>query len=225
MRSSTMGIPPDMTERIFDRLQQVATPSLAARKGLGLGLFICKELVTLQGGEIWAQTGPGRGSMFSLTLPLFSLNTLIGPLLRNDAWPARWIGLLSVEISSHTGWLSSEKREEWCRKSRSLIQSCLLPNLDVLVPKMNSGVAEETFFVVVFADDFGGAVLAKRIREQFGQNDFLTQAGLTLSVSYKLLGPTPIDAAASFDETVGKMGARLAEHIKSEIHTRSIHGE
>jgi hypothetical protein len=222
---SGCGIQPDMTERIFDRLYQIATPSLAGRKGLGLGLYICKELVTLQGGEIWAHSAPGQGSAFSLTLPIFSLNTLISPLLRNEAWPAPWVGLMSVGIGSHDGWLSKEKRVEWSRESRTLIQSCLLPNLDVLVPKMNSDGAEEVFFVVVFANDEGAAVLAKRIREQFGQIEFLKQAGLTLSVSYKFLGPTPIDAAASFEDTVRTMGARLAAQIKSEIHTRSIHGE
>jgi hypothetical protein len=130
-----------------------------------------------------------------------------------------------VGIGSHDGWLSKEKRVEWSRESRTLIQSCLLPNLDVLVPKMNSDGAVDVFFVVVFANDEGAAVLAKRIREQFGQIEFLKQAGLTLSVSYKFLGPTPIDAAASFEDTVRTMGARLAAQIKSEIHTRSIHGE
>jgi signal transduction histidine kinase len=222
---SGCGIHPDMTERIFDRLYQIATPSLAGRKGLGLGLYICKELIALQGGEIWAQSTLGQGSTFSLTLPIFSIDTLISPLLRNEAWPAPWVGLMSVGIGSHDGWLSKEKRVEWSRGSRTLIQSCLLPNLDVLVPKMNSGGAEEVFFVVVFANDEGASVLAKRIREQFGQIEFLKQAGLTLSVSYKFLGPTPIDAAASSEDTVRAMGARLAAQIKSEIHTRSIHGE
>ena len=222
---SGCGIQPDMTGRIFDRLYQIATPSLAGRKGLGLGLYICKELVTLHGGEIWAHSAPGQGSTFSLTLPIFSIDALISPLLRNEAWPAPWVGLMSVGIGSNDGWLSKEQRVEWSRESRTFIQSCLLPNLDVLVPKMNSGGAEEVFFVVVFASNKGAAVLAKRIREQFDKIVRLKQAGLTLSVSYKFLGPTPIDAAASFEDTVRTMGARLAAQIKSEIHTRSIHGE
>ena len=222
---SGCGVHLDMTERIFDRLYQVASPSLAGRKGLGLGLYICKELVTLQGGEIWARATEGQGSVFSLTLPVFSLDTLIGPLLRNKGWPAPWVGLLSVGIGSQDGWLSKEKREEWSRESRTLIQSCLLPNLDLLLPKLGSGGGEEVFFVVVFADDKGAAVLAERIREQFGQFGIFTRAGLTLSLSYKFLGPTTTDPAASLEDTVGKMGARLAAQLKSETHTRSIHGE
>jgi signal transduction histidine kinase len=222
---SGCGISPDMTERIFDRLYQVTTPSSAGRKGLGLGLYICKELVTLQGGQIWAQSAPGQGSVLSFTLPVFSLDNLIGPLLRNEAWPAPWVGLMTVGIGSKDGWLSQESREEWSRETRILIQSCLLPNLDVLLPKMNSGGAEEVFFVVVFADDTGAAVLAKRIHEQFGKFELLKQAGLTLSVAYTFLGPAATEPPASIQDTVGKMAARFREQIKSEIHTRSIHGE
>jgi signal transduction histidine kinase len=222
---SGCGIRPDMTERIFDRLYQVTNPALAGRKGLGLGLYICKELITLQGGEIWARGTVKEGSVFSLTLPVFSLDTLLGPLLRNRGWPAPWVGLLSVGIGSQDGWLSKEKRQEWSRAGRTLIQSCLLPNLDLLLPKLDSAGGEEVFFVVVFADDQGAAVIAARIREEFGQLGTFTQAGLTLSLSYKFLGPTAIDPAASFGDTVGKMAARLAAQLKSETHTRSIHGE
>jgi len=52
---SGCGINPEMTERIFERLFQASDPSSAGRKGLGLGLYICKELVTRQGGKIWVK--------------------------------------------------------------------------------------------------------------------------------------------------------------------------
>ena len=222
---SGCGISPDMTERIFERLYQVAAPALAAREGLGLGLYICKELVTRQGGQIWVQSPPGQGAIFSFTLPVFSLGSLIAPLLRNEAWPADSVALMSVEIGSQDGWLSKEKRERWSRETRILIQKCMLPDLDVLLPKMDSGGAGEVFFVVAFANDKGAAVLAKRIREQFGQLEQLKQAGLTFSVSYKFLKPPPTDAVALSENTVGKMAARIEALIKSEINTRTIHHE
>jgi signal transduction histidine kinase len=222
---SGCGINPDMTERIFERLYQVAAPALAARKGLGLGLYICKELVMRQGGQIWVQSPPGQGAIFSFTLPVFSLGSLIAPLLSNEAWPADSVALMSVEIGSQDGWLSKERREEWSRESRMVIQRCLLPNLDVLLPKMDSGGAGEVFFVVVFANDKGAGVLAKRIREQFGHLEQLKQAGLTFSVSFKFLSPTPTDVTAPLEDTVGKMAARIEDLIKSESLARSIHHE
>jgi signal transduction histidine kinase len=222
---SGCGINPNMSERIFERLYQAAGPGLAARKGLGLGLYICKELVKRQGGQIWVQSLPGQGATFSFTLPVFSLGSLIAPLLKKEVWPMDSVALMSVEIGSRDGWLSKEKREEWSRKSRILIQTCLLPNLDVLLPKMDSGGAGEVFFVVVFANDQGAAVLANRIREQFEHLEQLKQTGLTFSVSYKFLSPTLSDVAVPLEGALGKMVTRIGALIKSEIHTRSIHHE
>jgi PAS domain S-box-containing protein len=81
------GINPEMTEKIFERLYQVSEPTEASRKGLGLGLYICKELVTRLGGQIWVKHQPPKGCTFSFTLPVFSLDTLTAPLLEDDKWP------------------------------------------------------------------------------------------------------------------------------------------
>jgi PAS domain S-box-containing protein len=68
------GISPDIGDRIFERLYQVSERTETSRKGLGLGLHICKELVTRQGGRIWAERRPQAGSTFSFTLPVFSFD-------------------------------------------------------------------------------------------------------------------------------------------------------
>ncbi len=65
-----LGIPPEHLGRIFDRFYRVGGTADAVA-GQGLGLSICKEIVTAHGGHIWAESeGPGRGSAFSFTLPL-----------------------------------------------------------------------------------------------------------------------------------------------------------
>jgi PAS domain S-box-containing protein len=68
-----VGINPDITENIFERLYQVSERTEGSRKGLGLGLYICKELVMRQGGTIWAKRRQRTGTTFSFTLPIFSL--------------------------------------------------------------------------------------------------------------------------------------------------------
>jgi signal transduction histidine kinase len=68
-----VGINPAITENIFERLYQVSERTEGSRKGLGLGLYICKELVMRQGGTIWAKRRAHKGSTFSFTLPIFSL--------------------------------------------------------------------------------------------------------------------------------------------------------
>ena len=65
-----LGIPAEHLARVFDRFYRVGGTSDAIA-GQGLGLSICKEIVTAHGGKIWAESkGPGQGSTFSFTLPL-----------------------------------------------------------------------------------------------------------------------------------------------------------
>jgi signal transduction histidine kinase len=109
---SGCGISKDTTERIVERLVQVPDATLAGRKGLGLGLYICKDLVTRQGGQIWAKSAPGQGAVFSVTLPIFSLSILIALAWRREARTETPLTLVVIEIGSQTGWLSDEVRTE-----------------------------------------------------------------------------------------------------------------
>ena len=65
-----MGIPPEHLRRIFDRFYRIDTRLTREVDGAGLGLAICKRIMELQGGAIWAESEPGVGSVFSMTLPL-----------------------------------------------------------------------------------------------------------------------------------------------------------
>jgi signal transduction histidine kinase len=71
VRDTGVGIPKEHLDRVFNRLYQ-ANPDESrteSRSGLGLGLYICQELVALHGGRIWVESTPGEGSTFSFTLP------------------------------------------------------------------------------------------------------------------------------------------------------------
>ena len=65
------GIPEEQLERIFERFYRLDTRLTRETGGLGLGLTICKHIVELQGGVIWAEDNPqGRGSAFYVRLPI-----------------------------------------------------------------------------------------------------------------------------------------------------------
>jgi hypothetical protein len=99
----------------------------------------------------------------------------------------------------------------------------LLPDLDVLLPKMSSGAEGERFFVAAFADEKGASVLANRIRQQFERLLHLKQTGLTVSVSYSLLEPFPRDVGASIENIVTSMATNLEASIKSHIISEVDH--
>jgi signal transduction histidine kinase len=78
------GISPESTQMIFDRLFQEASSREITRKGLGLGLFICRELIALHGGRIWVESKIGKGSVFYFTLPIFFAREPSFPVLPSD---------------------------------------------------------------------------------------------------------------------------------------------
>jgi signal transduction histidine kinase len=65
------GIDPAFLPHIFERFRQ--GDPIASRRvgGLGLGLFIARQLIEAQGGTIAVRSdGPGRGATFTVTLPI-----------------------------------------------------------------------------------------------------------------------------------------------------------
>jgi signal transduction histidine kinase len=65
-----VGIPPEELDRIFDRFYQVEDHMTRRHGGMGLGLSIVRGLVKLHGGRVVAESVPGRGSRFVVSLPL-----------------------------------------------------------------------------------------------------------------------------------------------------------
>jgi len=64
------GIPPDQQERIFQEYFQLGNPERDRAKGLGLGLAIVRRLTMLLGCELLLRSELGRGSCFSIAVPL-----------------------------------------------------------------------------------------------------------------------------------------------------------
>jgi len=65
-----IGIAPEHLEYIFEEYTQVETPLHHKARGTGLGLALSRKLAGLLGGRIEVESTPGRGSVFSVTLPV-----------------------------------------------------------------------------------------------------------------------------------------------------------
>lgn len=70
---SGIGISPDKLEEIFEAFRQADASTTRQFGGTGLGLAICRRLARAMGGDVTVASEPGRGSCFTLTLPLTEL--------------------------------------------------------------------------------------------------------------------------------------------------------
>jgi signal transduction histidine kinase len=67
IRDRGHGISPDFLPRVFERFEREGT--IASIGGLGLGLYITRQLVEAHGGRITVTSRPGDGSEFTVRLP------------------------------------------------------------------------------------------------------------------------------------------------------------
>ncbi len=63
-----IGIEPEEIDQVFNEFNKVGK-KYGEKKGAGLGLSICKRIITLHRGEIWVDSESGKGSCFSFLLP------------------------------------------------------------------------------------------------------------------------------------------------------------
>jgi signal transduction histidine kinase len=71
IQDTGIGIPANKIDSIFESFQQVQSDDQREYGGTGLGLPITKRLVELHGGTLRAESEPGVGSIFTVTLPLY----------------------------------------------------------------------------------------------------------------------------------------------------------
>ena len=89
VRDHGPGIPAHVLPHVFDRFYRV-DDERSAREGLGLGLFIARELVNAHEGQIEVESTMGSGATFTVRLPLLERRTLLNPNRSHSDGTIRW---------------------------------------------------------------------------------------------------------------------------------------
>jgi signal transduction histidine kinase len=210
------GIESEHAERVFDRLYQIQGATHTSRKGLGLGLYICKELIGSHGGKIWVNVGRKGGATFHFTLPIFSIGALIAPIIIRNGRPAPSLSLLTVEVRPANPWRTERDHQHMLNTASQILERCMLPDLDVLLPPQS--VTDADFFsIVARTDQHGSEVMLDRLRGQLTGSPELLAAGVRCSMAGELLDIEDLGRQLPLDQCVARVAADLKEKVRMKI--------
>ena len=215
---SGRGIPPESLPQVFERLYQDPNAVDGNRSGLGLGLYIAKEIVTLHGGRMWVASQPGSGSTFSFTLPLYSLAKLLLPVITHQGHLRKALVMVRVELTP----LSTSLRGSWretCQKCLELLCQCIYVDKDLVLPAMGTGGPVETFFVVASTDMERVSVMMDRIRNQVGALPQLKAGGI-LRVTAEMIPAPPAGDPRTLEQQVWGVADYVTEIIQQGLGSR-----
>ena len=189
------GIRPEDTEKLFERLYQSPETSDMARQGLGRGLSICRDLVARHGGRMWLESQYGSGAAFFFTLPIFSLSTLLAPLLTMS--DLQEIVLMTVMVHPKVERPLLPTDEAALQEVQRVLERCISPDRDILLPGSTRRQQTTLFCIVACAAPAGAEVLSQRIYRQLAGCEVLQQAGLAAVVSWAQVAPRARESDAA----------------------------
>lgn len=214
------GISPEGAELIFERLYQESTIINTSRKGLGLGLHICKQLVVRHGGRIWVESRLGEGSTFYFTLPLFSLARLILPVVTEHDCLRAPLALIEVDATALASARSDKASEAVLRSLWEEREVWVLSSDEVLIPGAAYGAMVDRHFLLAATDEHGAQQWLQRIHEQFVECDFRSPDGTGLALSYTMLNDLPSVGGVGLEKQVQILAERLENSIKTTLYSR-----
>ena len=193
----------------FERLYQEANASDASRKGLGLGLYICYELVAAHGGHIWVESQLGQGSTFFFTLPVFPLVGLLSPIIKAHNWQIEGLVLITIEFYFQRRSLATLMRQTLLRQAWQVLQNCTLHECLVLLPRMASLEEHELSFGVACVDQHGAEQIVQQIRARLEFSSNLVGPDVEIQISIRTI-ETPPESQEFPEALVNKIASRIA---------------
>ena len=206
-----IGIDSSEKEKIFERLYQTKKSDASQKKGLGLGLYICQQLVQMHEGKIWVESELGKGTKFLFTIPIFSLKKLILPMLNDEEFDKKPIYLMTLAIESPTLKVMTDNQIKAVTKT---VKDVVLDELfthDIVLPEMNEEASKGIFFTLLWTDVQGTEIVKNRISKKLQKYNEILIYNLNTQISFHAM---PIsDKKLSIDERAQD----LTEAIEKQI--------
>jgi len=214
------GIGPEAKALIFERLYQDPDSVDNNRSGLGLGLFICREIVRLHQGRIWVSSEPGQGSTFTFTLPTYSLAKLLAPVITHQDRLRSDFVLVRIELTPLSNPPRGNWKETW-QQCLEIVRRCVYLDKDLVLPAMGTSGAAETFYVVASTDLQRSGIMTTRIREQLERvSDFKAKCTLNITTMPVDLQHAPTDE--SLDQQVQNVVGCVTKMILASMERKYL---
>jgi PAS domain S-box-containing protein len=205
---SGCGISADNREIIFDRLAQVKGSGEVSRSGLGLGLFISRELVSRHGGRIWLDSRPGHGSTFYFTLPVFLLAKYCSHIFSGPNLCTGSVTLIAIDVVEVKGGVQADI----LREIRQILERCIHGGQDVLLPATGNEGPIVTFFIVACTDAKGSALIARRILRDLQKFDKASHLNPAISSTTMLVAH-----GQSGEEQIRQVTGRIESFVQEHL--------
>ncbi len=201
IRDTGIGIAPDELSHIFERFRRVETAQGRTQEGAGIGLALVQELLKLHGGYIEAESVPGEGSTFTVSIP-FGTKHLPSDCIREDETAAPDALTARSYIEEARRWLPTPDKDEHSSRIR---QSLSLADRDrplILLADDNADMR-----------DYLRSLLDEHYRIQTAQN------GDQALIAIRRTRPALILA----DVMMPKMdGFSLLQQVRADPHTSTL---
>lgn len=187
VRDTGVGIREGDQEKLFQKFRQLG-PSPHQEKGVGLGLAIVKEIVELHHGKIWVKSKEGKGSVFSILLPILGDEAFFLERLSKEMAKAREngdslalviVGLENFErIRENIG---EKGTEELYEEVTRLVKETVRRPGDVVTSYQKGKIIA----ILAGANRIGAFAIAERVKKTLLSRSFAIQGtSLKLGVRY-----------------------------------------
>jgi signal transduction histidine kinase/CheY-like chemotaxis protein len=138
-----IGIEPHCIEEMFNSFTQADSSLRRKHSGTGLGLPISRKLARSMGGDLTAESTFGKGSVFTLTLPL---------KLQPSLAPLKSLQPLNIHlIASLLHPLNQERLKEWCDFEQ--IPCTIVPSIEAILAQLNTIDDTKNQSILLLIDD------------------------------------------------------------------------
>jgi len=211
------GVSPEALPLIFERLYQDPDSVDGNRSGLGLGLYIARELINLHGGRIWVASQPGHATTFTFNLPVYSLSKLLSAVIVHQQRLRESIVLVRVDLKP----LASPVRGNWkevCHECLNLLRRCVYVDKDLVLPAIATNGPEDTFYIVASTDMERVNIMITRILEQLRVLTHLKSIGTVRAMARQVSLSSEMQDV-SVEQQVERVAENITEMVLTDLRT------